>query len=365
MHFEVDDEDRGLEPHDIVRGSEAAGAKPYAALRKRGNSKNGRGDAPQIVVGLAVTRDGFPVRHWVFPGNTVDVSTVEQVKGDLKGWQLSRCLFVGDAGMVSQDNLKILARGGGKYIVCVPMRRGDEVTREVLARPGRYHPVAQNLRVKEVMVADGARRRRYIVCHNPQEAERQRLHRTALLTELQAELASLRERPGEGQSKRACALLNSRRFGRYLKRSASGHPVLDPAKVKAEQRLDGKFVVTSNDDTLLPEDMALGYKQLARVEEAWRTLKSALRLRPVYHWAVHRIHAHVALTVLALLLERVAEYACADTWRNIRDDLRRIKLAQLSSPNGTVWQVTEPTPAAAKRLKALAIKNPPPVLDLR
>jgi hypothetical protein len=364
LHFEVDDEDRGVGPNDVVWGSEPAGAKPYAAPRKRGNSKNGRGDAPQIVVGLAVTRDGFPVRHWVFPGNTVDVSTVEQVKRDLKGWQLSRCLFVGDAGMVSQANLQTLARGGGKYIVCVPMRRGDEVTREVLARPGRYHPVAQSLRVKEVVLGDGERRRRYIVCHNPQEAERSRAHRAELLVELEAELASLRESP-EGQSKRACVLLNSARFGRYLKRSATGHPLLDPAKVKAEARLDGKFVVTSNDDTLSPEDMALGYKQLARIEEAWRTLKSGLKLRPVYHWAPHRIHAHVALTVLALLLERVAEHACADTWRNIRDDLKHIKLAQLLSPNGTVWQVTEPTPAAAKRLKALNIKNPPPVLDLR
>ena len=106
--------------------------------------------------------------------------------------------------------------------------------------------------------------------------------------------------------------------------------------------------------------MALGYKQLQRVEEAWRQLKSGLRMRPVYHWAVHRIHAHVALTVLALLLER----ACADTWRNIRDDLKRIKLAQLSSPNGTVWQVTDPTPEAAKRLKSLQISPPPPILQL-
>ncbi|EAR23600.1 hypothetical protein [Nitrococcus mobilis] len=86
----------------------------------------------------------------------------------------------------------------------------------------------------------------------------------------------------------------------------------------------------------------MGYKQLQRVEEAWRALKSGLRMRPVSHWAVHRIHAQVALTVLALRLERAAELACADTWRNIRDDLKQIKLAQLSSPNGTVWQVTEP-----------------------
>lgn len=140
--------------------------------------------------------------------------------------------------------------------------------------------------------------------------------------------------------------------------------MIDAAKVKAAERLDGKFVVHSNDDTLSAEDMALGYKQLQRVEEAWRRLKSGLKMRPVYHWAPHRIHAHVALTVLALLLERVAERACADTWRNIRDDLKQIKLAQLSSPNGVVWQVTEPTPETAKRLKSLQISPPPPILKL-
>ena len=89
-----------------------------------------------------------------------------------------------------------------------------------------------------------------------------------------------------------------------------------------------------------------------------------LKLRPVFHWAPHRIHAHVALTVLSLLLERVAEHACGDTWRNIQDDLQRIKLAQLLSPNGTVWQVTEPTPDALKRLKSLQIPKPPPILHL-
>ena len=109
--------------------------------------------------------------------------------------------------------------------------------------------------------------------------------------------------------------------------------------------------------------MALGYKQLMRVEQAWRTLKSGLKMRPVFHWAPHRIHAHIALTVLALLLERVAEEACGDTWRNIRDDLQQIKLAQLSGPNGTVWQVTEPRPEARNRLKSLEIPNLPTVLD--
>ena len=123
-------------------------------------------------------------------------------------------------------------------------------------------------------------------------------------------------------------------------------------------------MVHSNDDSLTPADVALGYKQLQRVEEAWRSLKSGLRVRPVYPWAVHRIHAHVALSVLALLLERVIEQACGDTWRNIRAALEQIKLAQLLSPHGEVWQVTAPSPEAAKHLKCLELKNPPAILHL-
>lgn len=363
LHFEIDEEDAGRGEADEVRGSRAAGAKSYPALRKRGKSKNGRDDTPQCVVGLAVTRDGFPVRHWVFPGNTVDVSTVERIKADLKGWQLGRCVFVGDAGMVSEKNLKALSLSGGRYIVCMPIHPGGEISEEVLSRPGRYQEVAENLRVKEIVVGEGERRRRYVLCHNPQEELRQRAHREQVLAELQAELESLRDPTCEGHSKRVCALRASSRYGRYLKLTAKGQLRIDETKVKVALRRDGKFVVHSNDDTLTAEDMALAYKQLQRVEEAWRTLKSGLRLRPVFHWAVHRIHAHVFLTVLALLIERLAEQACGDTWRNIRNDLKRIKLAQLLSPHGTVWQVTEPPPEALKRLKSLQIKNPPPLLQ--
>jgi len=363
IHFEVDEPDHGVGENDAVRGSKAAGGKTYSALRKRGHAKNGRDDVPQIVVGLAVTRDGFPVRHWVFPGNTVDVTTIDRVKADLKDWQLSRCLFVGDAGMVSKANLKTLSAGGGKYLVCVPMRRGDEVTKEVASSKGRYKHIAENLRVKEVVIGKGECRRRYALCFNPQEAERQKQHRDEVLAELDAELASLQNTNGDSHSKRVCALLASSRYGRYLKETSKSLSI-DSVKVKAAAQFDGKFVVHSNDDTLSAEDMALGYKQLQRVEEAWGSMKSGLKMRPVFHWAPHRIHAHVAITVLALLLERVAEHACEDTWRNIRDDLKHIQLAQLLSPNGMVWQVTEPTSAAAKRLKSLNIKPPAPILNL-
>src|ERR1035441_4445850 len=306
----------------------------------------------------------FPVRHWIFPGNTVDVTTIAQVKKDLQGWQLTRCVFVGDAGMVSKENLHTLGLGGGKYILCMPILRGSEVATAVVSRPGRYRKVAENLQVKEVMVGEDERRRRYVVCYNPQEAERQRRHREQVLQELDGELQTLRTQRGASHSKRVCELRASGRYGRYLRLTHGDAPRIDRAQLDAAERLDGKFVVHSNDDTLNAADLALGYKQLARVELAWRSLKSGLKLRPVFHWAPHRIHAHVALTVLSLLLERVAEQACGDTWRNIKDDLRRIKLAQLLSPNGIVWQVTEPTPDALKRLKSLQIHKPPPILQL-
>ncbi len=363
LHFEVDAEDPSpVPPTEATPPTESSA--PASGLRQRGNSKNGRYDAPQIVVGLAVTRDGLPVRHWVFPGNTVDVTTVRQVRDDLRGWQLSRTVFVGDAGMVSEANLAHLTKGGGRFILCVPMRRGDTVTTEVMTRPGRYRAVADRLRVKEVIVGEGERRRRYVVAHNPDEERRQRLHREQLLAELEAELATLQPDRGTTHSKRVCDLRTSERFGRYLRVGRGERLEIDRAKVRADAHFDGKFVVHSNDDSLSPEDMALAYKQLMRVEQCWRTLKSGLKMRPVYHRLEHRIRAHVALAVLGLLLERVAERACDDTWRNIRDHLRQIKLVQLKAPEGTLWQVTEPQPAAAKRLKSLGIDNPPPIASI-
>ena len=362
LHCEIDWEDAGGAEDVTLRGSPLAGAKSYPALRQRGKAKNRRDDVPQVIVGLAMTRDGLPVRSWVFRGDTVDVETIAQVKADLRGWKLTRSVFVGDAGMVSEANLRALAAGGGKYILCMPVKVGNEVSEAVLARPGRYHAVAPNLEVKEVGVGDGERRRRYVVCFNAEEAKRQQAHRAQLLAELEAALPTL---GAEGpHSRRACALRASERYGKYLTQNRHGRLAIDPAKVRQAERLDGKFVVHSNDDTLTPEDLGLGYKQLAQVERAWRLLKSGLRIRPLFHWAPHRICAHVSLTMVGLLLERLAENACGDSWRNIRDDLRQIKLAQFLTPQGELWQVTDPLPAAANRLKRLKIPPPPPVLKV-
>lgn len=356
LHFEVDEEDQaelGKREHR------------YPAQRKRGHSKNGRDDAPQIVIGLAVTRDGLPVRSWVFPGNTADVTTVERVKNDLRGWRLGRCVFVGDAGMNSEENRRALSLGAGKYILATKMRAGDEVTREVLTRPGRYRTVKDNLRVKEVIVGDGERANRYVVCHNPVEEERQRKHREGLVAQLELELGSLRQLDGTRHSKRACELRTSARFGRYLREDESDKLSLDRAAIRDAERYDGKWVVTSNDDTLTPTDLALGYKQLMRVEQCWRQLKSGLRLRPVYHYRPWRIHAHVTITVLGLLLERIIEIRTGDTWRNVLDKLQTIKVVEYEHDGVRVRQTTELRPDVQQLLARLKIPTPPKLHDVQ
>ena len=351
LHFEIDEEDAGKAkgPDGELRGP----------LRKRGRAKNGRNDAPLVCVGLAVTREGLPVRSWVFPGNTADVTTVAKVKADLKGWKLGRCIFVGDAGMNSQENRQQLSLGNGKYILASKIRAGDEVTTEVLTRAGRYQTIVDNLRVKEVWVGDGERRQRYVLCHNPIEAARQRKHRAEVLALLEEELRSLQEPKEKEHSKRVCALLTSDRFGRYLRQTKGGLLRIDRGQVAREAKYDGKWVVTSNDDTLSAEDLALGYKQLMRVEECWRSMKSGLKMRPVYHWMPHRIEAHVKLCVLGLLLERIAEIRAGDSWRNILAKLDTIKVVEYLRGDARVRQTTEVRPDVAALLKQLGVANPP------
>jgi hypothetical protein len=157
------------------------GGKLYAPLRRRGHNKEGH--QPQVIIALAVTRDGMPVRSWVLPGETADVATVARIKDDLRAWRLGRCVFVGDAGMYSAENLATLSRGLGRYILAVPMRTVKDIETEVLTRPGRYKPVADNLQLKAVVVGDGERRKRYVLCLNPEEAERERAHREQVLQE--------------------------------------------------------------------------------------------------------------------------------------------------------------------------------------
>src|SRR4051795_7433568 len=157
--------------------ADPAGEDGAPAFRAYGHSKDHRPDLPQVVIGLAVTREGIPVRVWVWPGNTNDMSVIEQVKDDLRGWRLGRVITVVDRGFSSDENLRHLTRAGGHWIAGERMRDGSADAREALARPGRYQPVRDNLRVKDVLVGDGDAAKRFIFCHTPAEAERDKTTR--------------------------------------------------------------------------------------------------------------------------------------------------------------------------------------------
>jgi hypothetical protein len=338
------------------------GGKLYAPLRRRGHNKEGRDNQPQVIIALAVTRDGMPVRSWVLPGDTADVATVARIKDELRAWRLGRCVFVGDAGMYSAENLAALSRGLGRYILAVPMRTVKDVAAEVLTRPGRYKPVADNLHVKEVVVGDGERRKRYVLCLNPEEAERERAHREQVLQELCAELNLLREREAD-HPKAACDLLASRRYGRYLTTDYTGRPRLDAAKVKAAEKFDGKFVVITNDDTLSAEDIALGYKGGWIIESCFRRMKqTGLEVRPMFHWTARRIEAHVKLCVLALQMQRAAEIRCGLPWARIAHELGALKAVRYQAGERGIVQRTKIAGALAALLKKLGIPIPKQLL---
>lgn len=359
--FQIDHEDGELAP-PAPKTKEPA---HESAARKRGKSKEGRDNDPQIVVALAVTRDGLPVRSWVFPGNTVDVKTVARVREDLRGWKLSRVLFVGDAGMYSAENKKILSSAAGRYLLATPMRKLKEVREEVLSRAGRYKELNENLAVKEVSVGEGEARRRYLVCFNEREAERQRAHRAAVLAVLEAELEALARRR-EDHPRAACRLAASSRFKPYLARDEKGRLSIDRKKVEAEARFDGKWVVTTNDDSLSAEDGALGYKAMMIIESCFRRLKTTgLKLRPIFHWTPDRIIAHVKICVVALLLERIAERACEDTWRNIRTALDEVQVVTCETPSGSFLKTTRASPATLELLKKLDVPPPPRLLEVK
>ncbi len=327
-------------------------------LRKYGHSKDKRHDLPQVVIGLAVTKEGIPVRCWVLPGNTQDMKTVEMIKNDLKGWKLSRCIWVMDRGMNSEENRIILQKAGGHYILGERLRDAQGKYKEAISRSGRYQEVGENLKVKEVIIGKGERRRRFVVVYNPDGAKKDKATRERTLKRIEESLRALGEQKGKIHKKAVCALLSHRSMGRYLKQLQSGAIKIDRVKINEEEVLDGKYLLSTSDDSLTPEDVALGYKQLMEVERAFRTLKTTLELRPIYHRKDERIKSHVFLCFLALVLARIAERQTGLTWDKIRSVMERLHLGEFKSKDGRILQRTELTSEQANILKKLNFSPP-------
>ncbi len=359
-YWETDSADDALldDTDDTDDGDDAARAVE-GAWRTYGKSKDHRDDLPQVVIGMAVTREGIPVRVWTFPGNTSDQVLIRTVRDDLSDWQLNRVIWALDRGFTSAENRRYLQRGGGHYIMGEKLRGDSAEAAAALSRQGRYHTVAGNLRVKEVRVDDGAGRDRFVICLNPDAATRDKSVRDQIITRLESRIARSDTLPAAKRAELAGKLRTKPAFNRFLRTTPGGLLRVDRAKVRSDANFDGKFLLRTSDESLTAADIAQGYKGLYEAERGWRDLKSTIDLRPVYHHREDRIRAHIQLQWLALLLLRVAETTVGDTWRNIRDELERMHLVTLATPDGQVAQRSELTARHRAILAALDLPEPP------
>lgn len=344
IYFEIEEEDENEEERE--------------GLRKRGYCKDHRSDLPQVIVGMAINRDGYPIRHWVFPGNTTDVSTVARVVKDLGALRPRQFVFVGDRGMVSKRNIDFLGSGRLKYILRVK-GRSDPLASEAVSKKGRFIKVKDSLWVKEKILGDEARKMRYILCYNPKQAKRDQERRKRALTAIEEELSH-----SQGLNKSKAKLLTHRTYGRYLKLSKNGKIGLDKAKLRAEARLDGKYILSTNDFSLPAVEIAQGYKDLSRIEAAFQSMKHVLDIRAVNHTKEQRIRAHVGICVLAYLLSTHAENTSLMSWKKIRSSLGGLHAGCISSPQGTFIKTTESNKEQRSILKKFSIKPPPEVLKI-
>ena len=334
-------------------------------FRTFGHSKDSRPDLPQVIIGMAVTRTGIPIRVWTWPGNTNDSALIREVRDDLRQWKLNRVVWVADRGFTSAENRRYLQRAGGHYILGEKLRGESAEAAAALARPGRFHSVAANLRVKEVVIDDGTMRDRFVICHNPEQAERDRAVRQAIVQQLERVIAETDALAADKREEVACRLHAKPALRKWLRITAGGRLRIDQAKVRAEERFDGKFLLRTSDPTLSAEDVALGYKQLLEVERGWRDMKSTLDLRPVFHRKEERVRSHVLLCWLALLLIRIAENGASDSWRNLRNEMDRMHVGTFVGATGTCRQRTETTTGQRRILTALEVTEPPRFLSVQ
>jgi hypothetical protein len=325
--------------------------------RKRGYSRDRRAELPQFILCVAVDQQGWPVAWEICPGNTTDHEALRRVVGRLRErFRVRRAIIVADRGMIAQATLALLtehAEAPFDYILGCRMRQQKEVSEEVLARAGRYHGVADNLEVKEVVLASG----RYIVCRNPEEAAKDAAVRQALLARLEAILAT------QGPK----AVINNRGFARFLQ-VARGAVTINQAAVAAEARLDGKFVLRTNTE-LTPAEVATSYKGLWRVERLCRAEKSTLEVRPIFHHRDDTSIGHIVASFLALRLavdlqRRLEARGVQVSWLDLMRDLAQVEAVVVDLDGRRYRLRTDLVGAAYEAFAAAGVRVPSPVTDL-
>ena len=291
-------------------------------IASHGYSKDHRGDRKQVVIGLLMTREGIPIAHQVFPGNMHDTKTFNQVVEDLKKrFPIRKVIFVGDRGMVSEPNLEKIRELGMEYVVGVKLRKSKKA-QELLTIRGRFKEVTPKLQVKSKKI-DGEM---YVLCYNPEADKRDKETRKVVLEKLEEKLKNL------GPS----GFVKNKAYSKFLTIEKTAAKI-DEQKIKNDERFDGKYAIRTN-SSLSAEDTAIVYKELWRVEQAFRHLKTDLDLRPMYHRTETRIRGHIMVCFLALVLEsylalRLKEKGCTTSIKDIMHDVSQMK-ASLIRING-------------------------------
>ena len=327
------------------------------SIGQRGHSKDHRPDLKQMVVGMVLDQNGNPLCSELWPGNTADVKSLVPIVERLKSrFGIGSVCIVADRGMISAETLAEVEKREWKYILGVRMRSSTEA-KAVVARAGRYaevHPKSDDrndpspLKVKEVWVEDA---RRYVVCVNQDQATKDGHDR-------QAVVASLRDALGKGDK----SLVGNKGYRKYL-RAGSKQFAVDEDKIKEEARYDGKWVLTTNTD-LPASEVALKYKQLWMVEEVFRSMKSLLDTRPIFHKCDETIRGHVFCSFLALLLrkeleDRLARKQWKLEWADVIRDLDNLIEMEVSiSGKGYVFR-GQASGVAGKVFQACGVAMPP------
>lgn len=328
-----------------------------STLGKRGHSKDHRPDLKQMVVGVVLDDNGIPLCCEMWPGNTADVTTISEVVKRFQGcFNIKDVCIVADRGMISAKMLEFLESPECtfRYILGVRLRAVKEVRRDVLSRAGRYSEVEpacsrhEPLKVKEVI----HNQRRYAVCLNEAQARKDAHDREQIV-------ASLREKLKSGDK----SLVGNDGYRKYLKTAGKGHFAVDEAKLQEEERFDGKWVLTSN-TSLSAVEMALQYKCLWMVEATFRTMKSGLDTRPVFHQLDRTIRGHVFCSFLAILLRRELERRLAVKghhfeWNDILHDLAALEEVTAELSGKRVIFRSEMRGCASKVFQAVGVAIPP------
>jgi len=349
-------------------------------LAAYGHSRDHRGDRTQIVLGLALTQEGFPIAHHVYPGNTADVTTVAQLAQQLKDrFGLPAAIVVGERGLLSAENAQRLDELQLRYVLALRTRQQRQAAAAVSAAlaAGLEQPSDPEApwTVQEVAPLDGQRQvvvySAFRALHDQDVRETRLKQALQGLSRLQAQVRQGSLKDPRTITERATRLLSGARAAKYFRWSlAEGrlHFQLRQEVYAAQQQLDGMLVLVSNDPQLPTAEIVAAYRQLHRVEEAFRVLKAWVKLRPIYHWTARRVEAHIFICVLAYLLATLLEQRLAQAGIELSaaralEILDTVMAVEHRWGQGTVTQMTRPSPEARQILQALGLATLPRILN--